>query len=280
MITSQTPRNDKWAIDCIKTMGAAAIIIGVVAPSPAWAQSSNAQYGTFDWGSYVVQNEIYNPPSGGYNPNNSNNTQSIWSENGGWGSTWNWTNISGGGPASFPSAYIGWYFGGNSPGSGGFPVKVSSVNNGSDMMPTSVDYQVQGNEYDVAYDFFLDTNKSPGNSNPTIEMMVWLTSNGGASPAGSQIFSNITLGNESGTYNVYYSAAGETAAWPIITYVANSQTTNINMYLQPFVWWALNKTNWISSSDYVVGVAFGAEPHNGSGSIYVTSYSASASGTD
>ena len=215
------------------------------------------------------------------NPNNANNTQSIWELNGGWGSTWKWTNLNANdGPGSFPSAYIGWYFGGNSPGSGGFPVSVAAVNDGQDMLPTTVAYQVAGTKYDVTYDFFLDTNAAPGNSDPQVEMMVWLTSSGGPSPAGSEVASGITLGNTTGTYNLWYKSPGGSPAWPIITYVRTSSVTSISMYLQPFVWYALNETNWISSSQYVVGMAFGAEPYNGSGSIYVTSYSAFAYGVD
>jgi len=124
---------------------------------------------------------------------------------------------------------------------------------------------------------FFSANPKPGGSNPQGEVMVWLKYTGNPRPAGSLIAHGITLGNNApGSYDVWYKGNTGKPSWPVISYIRRDQQVATSMDLQPFFWWAANRKNWIPQTDYILGIEFGIEPYEGSGSLGVTKYKASA----
>ena len=232
------------------------------------ASCVTGQYNDISQGSYQLQNDQWNLPAdpGGYQEICSGS-----SSNGSWSSTWNWATGSGGIKA-YPSIYRGWEIGNTySPDHGGFPVLLSS----SPQLPTSVAFSMSGNnQYDSAYDVFFTSTGNPS-GNPSAEMMVWLSYSGN-SPAGSLKYSNVTLGNVSGTWNVYQ---GTSSTWPVYTFVRTSQVTSFSGKLQPFTYFLDQTKGLLSGSLYVADIQFGTEiiqSNGANGSISVSSFSASA----
>ncbi len=197
------------------------------------------------------------------------------SSNGSWSSIWNWATGAGGIKA-YPSIFRGWQDGGTySPDHGGFPVLLSTSPN----LPTSVAFSMTGNnQYDSSYDVFFINTASP-NSNTAIsaEMMVWLSYSGN-NPAGQQMYSGVTLGGVSGTWNVWVQPASG-SNWPIYSFVRTSQVTSYSGNLQPFTYFLTNTKGVLSNSLYVADIQFGTEiiqSNGANGSISVSSFSASA----
>ena len=248
----------------------AALLTTISLSLGAHAQCITGQFVNEAQGSYELQTDEWNLNSdpGGYEEVCSGS-----SSNGSWSSTWNWATGSGGIKA-YPGIFRGWQDGGAySPDHGGFPVLLSS----GPQLPTSVTFSMSGNnQYDSSYDVFFIKTASPNSSTPiSAEMMVWLSYSGN-NPAGSLTYSDITLGNVSGTWNVWVSTSG---SWPIYSFVRTSQVTSFSGTLQPFTYFLDQSKGLLSGSLYVADIQFGTEIiqcNGANGSISVSSFSASA----
>ena len=235
----------------------------------AHASCVTGQYTDVSQGSYDLQTDEWglNNDTGGYEEICTGS-----SSNGSWSATWNWATGSGGIKA-YPSIFRGWEDGGAySPDHGGFPAQLSS----GPQLPTSVAYSMSGNnQYDTAYDVFFTNTASPGSStNPSAEMMVWLSYSGNV-PNGNLTYSNVTLGGVSGTWNVYVGNNG----WPVYSFVSTSQVSSFSGKLQPFTYFLDQTKGLLSNSLYVADIQFGTEiiqSNGANGSISVSSFSASA----
>ncbi|KAF5353153.1 hypothetical protein D9758_008718 [Tetrapyrgos nigripes] len=84
---------------------------------------------------------------------------------------------------------------------------------------------------DVSYDLWLSTvaNSGGASSTSTFEIMVWLSTRGGAGPAGSQI-GTANIGGV--TWKLFQ---GTVATWTVFSFVAPSEITNFNADLLPFL---------------------------------------------
>ena len=240
----------------------------------AHATCVTGQYTGFTQGSYQIQNDEWGllNDSGGYQEVCPGSSSS-----GSWNSIWNWTTGSGGIKA-YPSIYRGWQIGGTwSPDHGGFPALLSS----NPQLPTSVAFSTRGNnQYPSSYDVFFTSSASPsGTTEPSAEMMVWLSYSGN-SPNGNLKFSNVTLGNVSGTWNVYEGAnTSNGVTWNVYTFVRTSQVTSFSGKLQPFTYFLDQTKGLLSGSLWVADIQFGTEiiqSNNANGGISVSSFSASA----
>ncbi|KAF5353156.1 hypothetical protein D9758_008717 [Tetrapyrgos nigripes] len=84
---------------------------------------------------------------------------------------------------------------------------------------------------DVSYDLWLSNVANSGgvSSTSTFEIMIWLSTRGGADPAGSQI----------GTANIggvtWQLFQGTVLTWTVFSFVAPSEITNFNADLLPFL---------------------------------------------
>lgn len=123
---------------------------------------------------------------------------------------------------------------------------------------------------DVSYDLWL-SNVAGGtgaSSSSTFEIMIWLSTRGGAAPAGSQI----------GTANVngvtWRLFKGTVQTWTIFSFVAPNEITNFNADLKPFFTF-LTQNQGVPASQVLVQAQAGTEPFVGSATLTTTSYSMS-----
>ncbi|KAF9462494.1 glycoside hydrolase family 12 protein [Collybia nuda] len=122
----------------------------------------------------------------------------------------------------------------------------------------------------VSYDLWLSNTAGTGgaSASSTYEIMIWLSTRGGAGPAGSQI----------GTVNIngvnWRLFKGNVASWVVFSFVAPNEITNYNSDLKPFLTY-LTSNQGISSSQYVVQAQAGTEPFIGSARLTTNSYSIS-----
>ena len=232
---------------------------------PARAQTClDSQYGDLNQGSYTIENDewgLANNPSGWQQICTGSASSNSWS------STWWWATGSGGIKA-YPSIFRGWEYGGYSPNTGGFPVKVSA----QAPIPTSVSFTMTGNnQYDNAYDLFFSPQTDP--SAPSAELMVWLQYSGNQ-PFGTKVATGVALGGVSGTWDVWQG----TNQWPVWSFVRTSQVSSFSGNLQPFIYYVAYTKKWLNSSWYDLNVQFGTEiiqSNGANGSITVTNFSAS-----
>jgi len=236
---------------------------------PTRAQSTSERYGTFNLGSYFVQNNEW----GLENANGQGFSQTVWTTGAGsnaWSVAWNWPQGNDQ-LKSYPSIVRGWHYNKWSPERGGLPVQVSQ--NAPLNTTTTYNLSVSGN-YDVAYDVFFGTAPDPGG--PAGELMVWLQWSG-QQPAGNRYASGVSLQGVPGTWDVWLGNVG----WPVWSFTPTAQygwNGDVSLNLQPFVWHCSYANSWLPQNWYVLNIEFGVEINKGSGTLNVTAFTASAGG--
>ncbi|KAJ7120602.1 glycoside hydrolase family 12 protein [Mycena crocata] len=123
---------------------------------------------------------------------------------------------------------------------------------------------------DVSYDLWLSNTAGTGgaSSSSTFEIMVWLSTRGGAGPAGSQIGTATVNGV---TWRLF---KGTVATWTVFSFVAPTEITNFNSDLKAFLTY-LTQNQGVPSSQFVVQAQAGTEPFIGDATLTTTSYSIS-----
>jgi len=122
----------------------------------------------------------------------------------------------------------------------------------------------------VAYDMWL-SNSSTGtgsSSSTSFEVMVWLSSRGGAAPYG-RVVGHATVNGV--TWTVY---KGIIKTWVLISFLTPSETTNYNSDQKPFFDYLITN-NTITGTQYLVQLQAGTEPFIGSATLNTSSYSVS-----
>ncbi|KAJ6458328.1 hypothetical protein C8R47DRAFT_1328257 [Mycena vitilis] len=116
---------------------------------------------------------------------------------------------------------------------------------------------------DVSYDLWLSktAGTSGASSSSTFEIMVWLSTRGGAGPAGSQIGTATVNGV---TWRLF---KGTVSTWTVFSFVAPTEITNFNSDLKHFL--------SVPSSQFLVQAQAGTEPFIGSATLTTNSYSIS-----
>ncbi|KAH7345611.1 glycoside hydrolase family 12 protein [Rhizoctonia solani] len=123
---------------------------------------------------------------------------------------------------------------------------------------------------DVSYDLWLSNSASGtgSSSTSTYEIMVWLSSRGGAGPAGSQV-GTVTVGGYS--WKLY---KGTVSTWTVYSFVASSEITSYSGDLKGFITY-LSSSQGLSTSQYLVGAQAGTEPFVGSATLTTSAYTIS-----
>ncbi|CAE6398954.1 unnamed protein product [Rhizoctonia solani] len=123
---------------------------------------------------------------------------------------------------------------------------------------------------DVSYDLWLSNSASGtgSSSTSTYEIMIWLSSRGGAGPAGSQI-GTATVGGRS--WKLY---KGTVSTWTVYSFVATSEITSYSGDLKAFFTY-LSSSQGLSTSQYLVAAQAGTEPFVGSASLTTSAYTIS-----
>ncbi|KAJ7611124.1 glycoside hydrolase family 12 protein [Mycena polygramma] len=123
---------------------------------------------------------------------------------------------------------------------------------------------------DVSYDLWLSKTAGTGgaSSSSTFEIMVWLSTRGGAGPAGSQIGTATVNGV---TWRLF---KGTVSTWTVFSFVAPTEITNFNSDLKPFLTF-LTQNQGVPSSQFLVQAQAGTEPFIGSATLTTNSYSIS-----
>ncbi|KAH7099032.1 concanavalin A-like lectin/glucanase domain-containing protein [Auriculariales sp. MPI-PUGE-AT-0066] len=123
---------------------------------------------------------------------------------------------------------------------------------------------------DVAYDLWLGTTPtgSPASTESSYEIMIWLSALGGASPIGSPIEYNITIGGV--TWNLW---SGPNSNWHVFSFISTQgDVGNFNADLNDF-FAHLVKKNGVKTSLYIQSLQAGTEPFAGSAVLITTVYS-------
>ncbi|GLB35571.1 putative glycosyl hydrolase family 12 [Lyophyllum shimeji] len=123
---------------------------------------------------------------------------------------------------------------------------------------------------DVSYDLWLSNNPSSSgaSSSSTFEIMVWLSTRGGAGPAGSQIGTASVNGV---TWRLF---KGTVSTWTVFSFVAPNEITNFNSDLKGFLNYLVSNQG-VPSSQFLVQAQAGTEPFIGSATLTTNSYSIS-----
>ncbi|KAJ3809688.1 glycoside hydrolase family 12 protein [Lentinula aff. lateritia] len=120
---------------------------------------------------------------------------------------------------------------------------------------------------DVSYDTWLsnDASSSGSSSTSTFEIMIWLSSRGGAGPAGSQVG---TADVDGVTWNLFQ---GVVETWTVFSFVAPGEITDFNSDLLPFYTFLIDN-HGVPSSQFLVQAQAGTEPFVGSATLSTSSY--------
>ncbi|KAF5323781.1 hypothetical protein D9619_012928 [Psilocybe cf. subviscida] len=122
----------------------------------------------------------------------------------------------------------------------------------------------------VSFDLWLSNNRGStgATSASTFEVMVWLSTRGGAQPIGSQI---ATVNINGVSWKVW---KGPVQNWTCFSFVAPYEITSYNSDLKPFLNY-LTSNQGVPSSQFLVQAQAGTEPFVGSATLTTTSYAMS-----
>ncbi|KAG8915889.1 hypothetical protein FRC01_003476 [Tulasnella sp. 417] len=120
---------------------------------------------------------------------------------------------------------------------------------------------------DVSYDLWLSSSSTGTGSSSTssYEIMIWLSTRGGAGPAGSQI-ATATINDMS--WSLYQ---GTVSTWTVYSFVAPYEINNYYQDLLPFFTYLINNQG-VSSDQYLVGIQAGTEPFSGGATLTTSAY--------
>jgi cellulose 1,4-beta-cellobiosidase len=155
----------------------------------------------------------------------------------------------GGEPGAYPSLFYGCHWGDCSTGTG-LPLAVTSVENPGTVTTTDNTSYGAGGKTDNSYDIWFNPNKTTDNNSSGLEMMIWLDSSGGPSPAGSEVAENVNIGGN--LYNVWDNSG--TVSFRFAT--TTDSVTNLD--LAPFTSYAVQQ-GYMPSTDYLIDVEAGFE---------------------
>jgi glycosyl hydrolase family 12 len=179
----------------------------------------------------------------------------------GWGTSWNWTNGTGG-VKTYASLVFGWQYGLKVTNTG-LPVLISAnrqVNCGWDFTVS------QTGTIDVSYDTWLhtiDVSMAPNggsNSTPSEEVMIWLYKNGAGPISQGTPVTGISLAGT--TWDLYQGVT----RWPVSSYVRTGNATTAVMNMMEF-YSDLVSRGWIPNTRYLSSIQAGTEVFSGTGSL-------------
>ncbi|KZT12232.1 glycoside hydrolase family 12 protein [Laetiporus sulphureus 93-53] len=121
---------------------------------------------------------------------------------------------------------------------------------------------------DVSYDIWIGTTASgAGTNTTTYEVMIWVSTEGGAGPLGSVIKSGISVGGYA--WDLY---SGENTYWTTVSFVTTEGNLNdFSSDLKDFFTYLIDNIG-MDSSNYLQSVESGTEPFTGSATLYTESF--------
>lgn len=205
--------------------------------------STSDEYGTINAGSYMVQNDVWNPLNGA--------TQSITAYQGPGANSVAFRvqpniNVSSLEPASYPSAVYGWHFGSFH---GGYTTarQISAISSA----PSVYEYCAPSSgRYNVAYDLWIHPQTNPPNPDGGTELMIWIGTRD-ATPIGSEVGTATLAG---ATWEVWY---GDDA-WDTLSYRRITNTPSVDFDLMEFIRDGVSR-GYYQSSEYLLSVQTGFE---------------------
>jgi hypothetical protein len=227
-----------------------ALLAALLGHGTAFAESTCEKFGTIAAvnGTYIVQNNFYNPGPGG--------TQCIDVDTGSGAFTVTGNNSvpTNGAPGGYPSIYKGCHWGGCSKDSG-LPLVLSSVTTA----PTKWNVTPPGpGQWNISYDVWFAQSPNPPGQPDGTEIMVWINKSGSVTPAGQRA-GNVTInGINWDVWTAPKGTAGFNDVWHIVSYVATSPRNEVDFDLKPFFDDAKSR-NLLSDSWYLIDVEAGFE---------------------
>ena len=180
-------------------------------------------------------------------------------------------NTTFGPPGGYPFIYRGCHWGACTSASG-LPIRASRIRTGTVITSWSTTQPRGRNVYNVAYDIWFNRTPTTSGHPDAAELMVWLNHHGHVHPAGSQIASDVSIGDHS--YNVWLRQWG----WNTISYEMTTGTTSVSdLDLRALVADAVSR-GYIDRSWYLIGVEAGFELWRGGAGLATNSFSVNVAG--
>jgi hypothetical protein len=167
------------------------------------------------------------------------------------------------GPGAYPNLYYGCNGSGVDCTSGsGLPLQVSAMTGGGVVTSSYNTTVVNAGEWDDSYDIWFNPTKTTGGLGD-LEMMIWLDSEGGATPAGTESNTPVTIGGI--TYNVYYGNNDGTISYKMASGQTRTSVTNLDIgaFAANAAANHYGKDGGMTSSWYLENVQAGFEDFNG-----------------
>ena len=179
-------------------------------------------------------------------------------------------STTGGEPTAYPSLFYGCHWGNCSTGTG-LPLAVSAVETPGTVVTTdATSFSSSGSTMDDAYDIWFNPSQTTTNNSSGTEMMIWLNSAGNPSPAGSEQFTNVSIGGN--VYNVWDNSGTITFQF------ATTQDTVTNLDLGPLTSYAVAQ-GYLPAADYLIDVEAGFELWSGGSGVAVNNFAVGVKGT-
>jgi len=181
-------------------------------------------------------------------------------------------STTGGEPTAYPSLFYGCHWGNCSTGTG-LPLAVSSVETSGTVVTTdATSFSSSGSKMDDAYDIWFNPSQTTTNNSSGTEMMIWLNSAGGPSPAGSEMFTNVSIGGN--VYNVWDNTNNTTITFQFAT----TRDTVTNLDLGPLTSYAVAQ-GYLPAADYLIDVEAGFELWSGGSGVAVNNFAVGVKGS-
>jgi hypothetical protein len=179
-------------------------------------------------------------------------------------------STTGGEPTAYPSLFYGCHWGTCSTGTG-LPLAVSSVETPGTVVTTdATSFSSSGSTMDDAYDVWFNPSQTTTNNSSGTEMMIWLNSAGNPTPAGSEVFENVSIGGN--VYNVWDNSGTVTFQF------ATTRDTVTNLDLGPLTSYAVAE-GYLPAADYLIDVEAGFELWSGGSGVAVNNFAVGVKGT-
>lgn len=175
---------------------------------------------------------------------------------------------TGGEPTAYPSLFYGCHWGTCSTGTG-LPLAVSSVETTGTVVTTDSTTFGSSGTMDDSYDIWFNPDETTSDNSSGTEMMIWLNSTGGPTPAGTSKATATIGGN---VYDVWDNSG-------TVTFVLATPTDTVtNLDLGPLTTYAVDN-NYLPASDYLIDVEAGFELWSGGSADAVNNFAVGVAGT-
>lgn len=167
-------------------------------------------------------------------------------------------------PKGYPAIVAGCHYGTCSSGTG-LPVQARDVGS----MRTAASITTAPGTWNASYDIWFNSTPSSGGQNDGTELMIWLNKRGVIQPSG-KLTTRVQVAGKS--YSVWIGRSGSGTKWNVISFVADTQVTSIDVPVDAFVKQsiALGQTQpeW-----YLTSVQLGFEPWIDGAGLAVSGFS-------